>query len=66
MYERADFDRAIELIAAGEVPVAALISRVDPLEAVTDAFRALESGGGLMKVLIDCQSDARAMTEGSR
>jgi (R,R)-butanediol dehydrogenase/meso-butanediol dehydrogenase/diacetyl reductase len=66
LYERTDFDRAIELIAAGEVPVAALISRVDPLEAVTDAFRALESGGGLMKVLIDCQSNAHPISEGPR
>ncbi|HLL69641.1 MAG TPA: alcohol dehydrogenase catalytic domain-containing protein [Micromonosporaceae bacterium] len=56
LYDRSDFERAVALIAAGHVPVGALISQVQPMDGVNAAFTALESGGGLMKVLIDCRS----------
>jgi 2-desacetyl-2-hydroxyethyl bacteriochlorophyllide A dehydrogenase len=54
LYDRGDFERAVELLAAGEIPAATLISRIEPLDRAADAFEALESGGGVMKVLIDC------------
>ncbi|GAB3834076.1 zinc-binding dehydrogenase [Dactylosporangium cerinum] len=57
VYDRADFEEAVRLVAAEEVPVDRLISRVFPLEAATEAFTALESGG-VVKVLIDCGGDA--------
>lgn len=62
LYERDDFETAVRLIADGDIPVGALISRISPLEQAGEAFAALESGGGVMKVLVDCRSteeDAR-------
>ena len=57
VYERADFERAVELLAAGSIPADALISRVDPLADVEAAFAALDSGTAL-KVLLDCREGA--------
>jgi (R,R)-butanediol dehydrogenase / meso-butanediol dehydrogenase / diacetyl reductase len=54
VYEREDFERAVELVAAGSIPADALISRIEPLRRTPEAFDALESGGDVMKVLIDC------------
>lgn len=54
LYERADFEAAARLLADGEIPAAALISRTEPIERAADAFSALESGAGIMKVLVDC------------
>jgi 2-desacetyl-2-hydroxyethyl bacteriochlorophyllide A dehydrogenase len=56
LYERADFEAAARLLAEGEIPVESLISRTEPLEQAAEAFAALESGAGIMKVLIDCGS----------
>ena len=55
VYERPDFEEAVELLAKGVIPVAELISAVVPLARVPAAFDVLESGAG-MKVLIDCQA----------
>ncbi|GIF77677.1 zinc-dependent alcohol dehydrogenase [Asanoa siamensis] len=54
VYERTDYDRAIRLIARGDLPVGELISDVVPLDRAGDAFRSLGAGGPVMKVLIDC------------
>lgn len=56
VYEREDFEQAVRLLASGEVPAAELISAVEPLQRTPDAFAALESGAGVMKVLIDLRS----------
>jgi 2-desacetyl-2-hydroxyethyl bacteriochlorophyllide A dehydrogenase len=58
VYERRDFDRAVEMLAAGAIPARKLISLIEPLERAAEAFSALESGGGAVKVLIDCRSAA--------
>ncbi|WP_218221149.1 zinc-binding dehydrogenase [Nesterenkonia sp. Act20] len=55
VYERADFDKAVELLSAGQLPVHRLISDVVPLEKAQDAFVKL-SGSQAMKVLVDVQS----------
>ena len=55
VYERADFERAVELLATGAIPAATLISSVEPLERTPAAFATLEGGGGVMKILIDCR-----------
>jgi (R,R)-butanediol dehydrogenase / meso-butanediol dehydrogenase / diacetyl reductase len=55
LYHRADFERAVELVAAGVIPTAQLISAVVPLSAGAAAFELLE-GGAVMKVLIDGQA----------
>jgi 2-desacetyl-2-hydroxyethyl bacteriochlorophyllide A dehydrogenase len=60
LYDRADFETAVRLIADGEIPVDTLISRVEPLDRAAEAFEALESGAGVMKVLIDCQAEEGA------
>ena len=54
VYEREDFERAIELLAAGRVPADALITRVVPLDATMEAFEALLSASA-MKILVDVQ-----------
>jgi (R,R)-butanediol dehydrogenase/meso-butanediol dehydrogenase/diacetyl reductase len=54
VYQRTDFERAVELIASGVVPADDLITEIVGIDAVADAFAALESGRA-MKVLVDCQ-----------
>ncbi len=48
------FDRAIELAASGTMPLDPVISKVVPLEGLGDAFRELDRGGDVMKILIRC------------
>ena len=55
VYERRDFEEAVNLLEAGTIPAAELITRIEPLEAVAAAFAELESGRA-MKVLIDCRA----------
>ena len=55
VYQRTDFERAVELIATGVIPAEALITRIEPITAIAQAFAALESGLA-MKVLIDVAS----------
>lgn len=54
VYQRVDFERAAALVAAGAVPVDAMITAVLPISEVADAFASLESGAA-MKVLVDVQ-----------
>ncbi|MDG4757379.1 alcohol dehydrogenase catalytic domain-containing protein [Micromonospora sp. WMMD710] len=58
LYQRDDMVEAIRLVASGAIPARELISRVEPVEAATAAFTALE-GGGVMKVLLDLREDNR-------
>jgi (R,R)-butanediol dehydrogenase / meso-butanediol dehydrogenase / diacetyl reductase len=55
VYERADFERAVELLADGAIPAPRLISAVEPLDRAPDAFARLEHGADVLKVLIDCR-----------
>jgi (R,R)-butanediol dehydrogenase/meso-butanediol dehydrogenase/diacetyl reductase len=57
VYARPDFERAVQLVADGTVPAGRLVSRVEPLGSAGEAFAALESGDGVMKVLVDCRDD---------
>ncbi|WP_231727589.1 MULTISPECIES: zinc-dependent alcohol dehydrogenase [unclassified Rathayibacter] len=52
VYERPDFETAVELVARGVVPAELLITRIEPLDAVQEAFTALDDGQA-MKILID-------------
>jgi (R,R)-butanediol dehydrogenase/meso-butanediol dehydrogenase/diacetyl reductase len=54
LYSADDMVTAVDLVARGQIPAAELISRVEPMHRVSDAFSALESGAGVMKVLLDC------------
>lgn len=55
VYERADFERAVELLAAGAIQAERLISTVEPIGRAPEAFARLEEGADVMKVLIDCR-----------
>lgn len=52
VYEPEDFERAIALVATGEIDVEPLISARLPLDALQSAFEDIEAGKNLMKVLI--------------
>lgn len=52
VYERPDFERAIELVADGAIPADRLITRVVPLPEVASAFETLEAGRA-MKILVE-------------
>jgi (R,R)-butanediol dehydrogenase / meso-butanediol dehydrogenase / diacetyl reductase len=54
VYEAQDFERAIEIAAAGSLPLDGLITKVVPFEGLAGAFREMESGGDMMKVLVRC------------
>lgn len=56
VYEREDFQRAIQIAGSGSLPLDSLISCVYPLERLQEAFEQLEQGGRAMKVLIQCSA----------
>lgn len=53
VYERQDFEKAIELASGDALPLDQLITATYPLERLKDALSELEQGGNAMKVLID-------------
>lgn len=57
VYQRADFEMAIELVAAGIIPADVLITRIEPLESLAAAFDTLAAGAA-MKILVDCQAQS--------
>jgi (R,R)-butanediol dehydrogenase/meso-butanediol dehydrogenase/diacetyl reductase len=57
VYEPEDFEKAIAIAASGRLPLDRMISSVVPLEGLEPAFRQLESGGSVMKILIDCSGE---------
>ncbi|WP_185984808.1 zinc-dependent alcohol dehydrogenase [Aureimonas mangrovi] len=52
VYEKEDFDHAIALIASGAIDCERMITDVRDLDAVADAFAAIDAGGPAMKSLI--------------
>ena len=56
VYEPDDYEKAIQLMASGELPLAKMITEVQPLEKLSEAFQRLETNPEAMKVLIDCQN----------
>ncbi|WP_328752892.1 alcohol dehydrogenase catalytic domain-containing protein [Streptomyces sp. NBC_00285] len=58
LYDRSDFERAVALVADGTVPAERMISKVVPLTQAPAAFEALEGGGDVMKILVDCTDDS--------
>jgi (R,R)-butanediol dehydrogenase/meso-butanediol dehydrogenase/diacetyl reductase len=55
VYERGDFDAAVQLLSTGRIPADALISRIVPLDDAAEALAVLERGEA-MKILVDCQA----------
>lgn len=55
VYERSDFEQAVEMLASGAIPGDRIISKTIKATDAQEAFEALEKGGQVLKVLIDCQ-----------
>jgi 2-desacetyl-2-hydroxyethyl bacteriochlorophyllide A dehydrogenase len=53
VYEPEDYDRALELLAGGALPLERLITRVEPLERLPAVIHDL---GDSIKVLVDCRA----------
>ncbi|MGK3940014.1 alcohol dehydrogenase catalytic domain-containing protein [Streptomyces caeruleatus] len=62
LYDRSDFEKAVALVADGTIPADRLISKVVPLTEAPAAFEALEGGGDVMKILVDCTDHAQEST----
>lgn len=56
VYERQDFEKAIELLSTGVIPADLLITEIVPLSQTAEAFARLESGQA-MKILVNCQPE---------
>ena len=56
VYQPDDYQRAIELMASGALPLEQMITEVQPLENVQQAFERLEANPSAMKVLLDCRA----------
>jgi (R,R)-butanediol dehydrogenase/meso-butanediol dehydrogenase/diacetyl reductase len=56
VYQRADYETAVDLLTRGVIPAEQLITRIEPIRNAAAAFAAL-SGGHAMKILIDCQAE---------
>lgn len=65
LYDRSDFEKAVALVADGTIPADRLISKVVPLTEAPAAFEALEGGGDVMKILVDC-TDTTGLTDDAR
>lgn len=52
VYQKEDFEKAIEIIASNELPLDRIISATYPLNGLEEGLRKMESGGEIMKVLI--------------
>ncbi|MGW4027435.1 zinc-binding dehydrogenase, partial [Streptomyces sp. NPDC005009] len=57
LYDRSDFEIAVDLVSEGTIPAHRLISEVVPMADAASAFTALEGGGDVMKILVDCGDD---------
>lgn len=54
VYERKDYEKAIELVASGAIDCKSIITDIQPLEEITAAFNALSGNAQAMKSLIKC------------
>jgi (R,R)-butanediol dehydrogenase/meso-butanediol dehydrogenase/diacetyl reductase len=59
VYQRSDFDRAVERLMADPIPADAIISAVVPLAETASAIEEL-SAGRAMKILVDVAGEERA------
>lgn len=55
-YEAEDYEQAINLVAGDALPLAKLITGVEPIDQLPQAFERLDADPRAMKVLIDCQA----------
>lgn len=57
VYEREDFEKAVELAAGGTLPLDDIITDVLPLEALHDGLKRMDGGGDVMKILVRCSEN---------
>jgi len=55
VYEKEDYERAIELITKNELPFEKMITDVQPLSNIQKVFESIDNNPDGMKVLMDCQ-----------
>lgn len=58
VYEAADFDMAIDLIASGKVDIDPFITSVSKLEEIGQAFASMDNNPQGMKALVSCNEEA--------
>jgi len=56
VYEPEDYERAIALIADGNLPLDRLITKVEPLDGLPAVFEEHAPGSTAMKILVDCRA----------
>jgi DNA-binding GntR family transcriptional regulator len=56
VYEPEDYESAIDLLVGGRLPLADLITSVEPLEQLPAALEQLERSRSAMKILVDCRA----------
>jgi (R,R)-butanediol dehydrogenase/meso-butanediol dehydrogenase/diacetyl reductase len=56
VYEPEDYENAIALVVSGQLPLADLITSVEPLENLHEALEQLENNPSAIKILLDCQA----------
>ena len=53
VYEHQDFEKAIQLAAAGAIPLDEIVTDIRPLEELDAGFKLMEQGGQVMKILVE-------------
>jgi 2-desacetyl-2-hydroxyethyl bacteriochlorophyllide A dehydrogenase len=56
VYEPEDYQKAIDLLVGGRLPLADLITSVEPLQRMPAALEQLEHNPSAMKILVDCRT----------
>lgn len=56
VYEKEDYEKAIELITANELPFEQMITDIQPLTKIQQVFENIDNNPDGMKVLMDCQA----------
>lgn len=57
VYEPEDYEKALELMACGSLPLEKLITRVEPLHRLPEVMAELDQHDDGIKTLIDCRAD---------
>lgn len=55
VYEKEDYEEAIQLITANQLPFEQLITGIEPLSSIQSVFEKIDQNPDGMKVLMDCQ-----------
>lgn len=54
VYEVADYEKAIDIIASGKYPLDQLVTKVAPLAELQEVFNGMDTDSQSMKILIEC------------